>query len=113
MNSASLNKLWIILLIPAWLTAEPDVAVDNRVFTTGSAHAFWANYTLQTLNTVTVQAGADVHFQAGGIIRLNPGFSVQSGGVFRARISTSPAYDPGGFYGGAVPTVAPLSPQRM
>jgi hypothetical protein len=84
--------------------------VENRVFTAGESKAFWGTYTLQTLDTVTVQSGADVRFLSGGIIRLAPGFSIQAGGVFNAKISSSPGYDPGGFYNGQSPSVAPLSP---
>lgn len=90
--------------------AEPDIVVESRVFTTGESKAFWGTYTLQTLDTVIVQSGADVRFQSGGIIRLAPGFSIQAGGFFNARISSNPGYDPGSFYNGQSPTVAPLSP---
>lgn len=92
------------------VNAHSDIVVDNRVFTSGETKAFWATYTVQTMDTVTVQSGADVRFQSGGIIRLAPGFSVQAGGVFQAKFSSGPGYDPGGYYNGQSPTVAPLSP---
>ncbi len=99
-----------LVLSGARVTAEPDVVISNRTFGAGENKAYWGAYTLQTMDTVVVQAGANVSFASGGIIRLAPGFRVDAGGQFRAVVQANAAFDPGNYYGGTSPTVAPLSP---
>lgn len=90
--------------------AEPDVVIQNRTFASGEAKAYWAGYTLQSMDTVVVQSGAQVRFSAGSTVLLRPGFRVDAGGLFSVTISASGTYDPGNYYNGGFPTVAPLSP---
>jgi hypothetical protein len=99
----------VAALAASWLSAEPNVVVENRTFTSGEIKAFWAGQTLQTSGTVAVQGGANVRFSAGGLIVLAPGFRVDAGGTFQASIQALPVYNPGGYYS-VSPTLAPLSP---
>jgi hypothetical protein len=88
--------------------AQADIVVQNRVFTNGEVQAYWGTSTLQTMDTVTVQAGASVVFGAGGTVRLSPGFSVKAGAFFQAFRQALTMYNPSGYYTGGAPLLVPL-----
>lgn len=104
------------LATPAMLSAASDIVVEDRIFVNGEKITLWATHTLQTMDTVTVQAGANVWFGAGQILRLAPGFSVRAGSHFHASAGTSAAYSPNGYYGGTPPALThvwPLQPTTI
>ena len=99
----------LVLAVASTLYAEPNVTVSGKTYNSGSVFNEWAQYTLQTGGVVMVKNGADISFSAGSQITLYPGFSVEAGGAFKATIAAIPAYNPGGYYTGFVPTLALLS----
>lgn len=86
--------------------AEPQVTIPSTTYNTGAVVNEWAQYTLDTYGNVTVKSGANVIFGAGGTIKLTNGFKVEPGGVFKARVSALPDYNPGGYYTGITPSLA-------
>lgn len=101
------NKIALLAFAAASIVhAVPDVTVQNKDYISGTVAAEWAQYTLQTGGTVTVRNAADVSFSAGNSITLHPGFSVEAGGMFNAKASYNPAYNPGGYYNTITPTLA-------
>ncbi len=88
---------------------QAEVVVQSRVYESNEVVSEWAAYDLETQGTVIVEDGADVRFSAGQRITLKPGFSVEAGGFFQARVSAFPSYDPGGYYGATSPTLTVLS----
>lgn len=97
------------VLCPLLRAAQDDIIISNQTFGTGTSSATWANYTIESTGTTTVQSGADVRWSAGEGILIGLGFSVQAGATFSAKITAIPTYDLGGYYGSTSPFLAPLS----
>lgn len=104
-----LMPLQIFLVVAAILTlaaqawAEPDIIIQNKTYNSGVIATEWSEFTIETQGSVTVQAGANATFTTGDAILLEPGFVVEAGAVFSAKIQATPYYNPGGYY-----TVSPL-----
>jgi hypothetical protein len=85
--------------------AEPSVIIQNKNYESGTVANEWAQYVLTTSGNVTVKSGSNVNFSAGSIT-LYPGFNVESGATFKALVSNSPSYNPGGYYSAITPTLS-------
>ncbi len=101
------------LFLASSLRAELDVDVVGLTVTSGQSRAYWASSSVETLGAVVVNSGGNLSLRAGEMIFLQPGFRVDAGGVFSARISASASYDPGNVYGGTSPWVDWLSPSLL
>lgn len=96
----------VLSLLAVGVRAESSVNIATKDYLPGAPIAEWAQYTITTSGNVTVQNGANVSFGAGNSIRLAPGFKVERGGTFKALVAATPAYNPGGYYNGIIPTLA-------
>lgn len=100
-------KVILAFLATALLAhAESQIIVQSKDYTSGTSQTEWAAYTIDTAGTVVVRSGANIDFSAGSRIVLKPGFKVESGGLFRAKLAAIPEYNPGGYYNGITPTLA-------
>lgn len=76
-----------MLLLFTKAAAQPAIQVSNQTYNSGQTVSVRANETVATSGTVVVSSGANITFQAGDVITLSPGFSVSSGGLFKAKIA--------------------------
>lgn len=90
-------------------SAESSVTVANKNYVSGQPVGEWAQNTITTSGSVVVGSGADVNFSTGTRITLNSGFKVESGATFSALVSSSPPFNPGGYYDAFSPTLTLLS----
>lgn len=93
----------MLLVLITRARSEPDIIIQNKTYTSGSVAAEWSEFTIETAGSVTVKSGANVSYVTGEAILLEPGFTVESGALFSARIQNTPFYNPGGYY-----TASPL-----
>lgn len=104
MNLLKAAPAFLVMAIHAH--AESQITVQSKDYTSGTSQTEWASYTIDTASSVIVRSGANIDFSAGSRITLKPGFKVESGGLFRAKLAAIPEYNPGGYYNGITPTLA-------
>lgn len=92
-----------LLIWSVQVCAEPDIIIQNKTYDSGQVMVEWSEYTIETQGSVTVEAGANVSFITGEAILLGPGFTIELGSLFSAKIQGTPPYNPGGYY-----TASPL-----
>lgn len=71
--------------------AQPVVQINDRTYHTGETVIVRASGVVSTSNSVQVDSGANIMFQAGDSIILRPGFRVQQGGIFNAKLTANKA----------------------
>lgn len=81
----------IFCLVGFKLHAQPIIQVSSQTYGSGQTTTIRASEAVSTSGSVIVSSGANVTFQAGDIITLSPGFTVQAGGEFKARITANKA----------------------
>jgi hypothetical protein len=71
--------------------AQPVVQITDQTYDLGQTLVVKASGVVSTNNAVQVSSGANIVFQAGDSIILRPGFSVQEGGLFKAKLTENKA----------------------
>jgi hypothetical protein len=95
--SIKTNFPWfLLLLLGSGFIRAADVVVDSRTYASGATAQVKATGNITTSGAVVVKSGANVAFQANGVVVLTSDFAVESGGVFRGFIGDVAADDPGG-----------------